>query len=244
MPAQTRKKKEPPLSKEAALAIVRRLMQSTSFDEESQDGDRILFGSREGGDMEEDRADPTLVSFARKMAKEIEVAVPGSKARVETVDEWVTINVTLPTVATRSKVTLKVDDIVEAPDGIGGTAIGTVTRIDDEGSRGLHAQVRFDSGQTIHYPIGDLKKTQRRTDRPPATRTPSPTAATPPPQKLRATLKPGDEIEYTNFTVGGSYKGKAVVTWDHGKSVEARTLPAGQNIRLERASDGALRRFT
>ena len=62
-------------------------------------------------------------------------------------------------------------------------------------------------------------------------------------RKLRS-LKPGDEIEYTNFTVGGSYKGKAVVTWDHGKSVEARTLPAGEKVRLERASDGSLRRFT
>lgn len=61
-------------------------------------------------------------------------------------------------------------------------------------------------------------------------------------RKLR-TLKPGDEIEYTNFTVGGSYKGQAIVTWDHGKSVEARTL-GGEKLRLERASDGSLRRFT
>lgn len=58
-----------------------------------------------------------------------------------------------------------------------------------------------------------------------------------------ATLKPGDEIEYTNFTIGGSFKGKAIVTWDHGKSVEARTL-RGENLHLERAADGSLRRFT
>ena len=56
-------------------------------------------------------------------------------------------------------------------------------------------------------------------------------------------LKPGDEIEYTNYTVGGSFKGTAVVTWDHGRSVEARTL-SGEKLRLERAQDGTLRRFT
>jgi hypothetical protein len=60
----------------------------------------------------------------------------------------------------------------------------------------------------------------------------------------RRALRPGDEIEYTNFTVGGSFKGKAVVTWDHGKSVEARTLPGSERVRLERAQDGSLRRFT
>jgi hypothetical protein len=60
--------------------------------------------------------------------------------------------------------------------------------------------------------------------------------------KLR-TLKPGDEIRYTNYTVGGSFQGTAVVTWDHGKSVEARSLH-GERIRLERAADGSLRRFT
>jgi len=140
MPAKPRKKKELTLSKEAALTLVRRLMQSTGFDEEEQEGDRIHFGSREGGDMEEDRADPALVRFARTKAKEIEAAVPGSKVRVEPVDEWVTIDVTLP-------------------------------------------------------------------------------------------------------TAGRSFKGTAIVTWDHGKSVEARTLD-GERIRLERAQDGSLRRFT
>jgi hypothetical protein len=61
-------------------------------------------------------------------------------------------------------------------------------------------------------------------------------------RKMR-TLKPGDEIKYTNYTVGGSYEGTAIVTWDHGKSVEARTL-GGERLRLERAQDGSLRRFT
>jgi hypothetical protein len=61
-------------------------------------------------------------------------------------------------------------------------------------------------------------------------------------RKMR-TLQPGDEIEYTNFTVGGSFKGRAVVTWDHGRNVEARTL-GGEKLRLERAPDGSLRRFT
>ena len=61
--------------------------------------------------------------------------------------------------------------------------------------------------------------------------------------RQRATLRPGDEIKYTNFTIGGSHEGTAIVTWDHGKSVEARTL-GGERIRLERAADGSLRRFT
>lgn len=84
------------LTKEAALESVRRILRSSGFDEESQEGDRISFASREGGDMEEDRADPELVRFARTKAKEIEAAVPGSKVRVEPVDEWVSIAVTLP----------------------------------------------------------------------------------------------------------------------------------------------------
>ena len=58
-----------------------------------------------------------------------------------------------------------------------------------------------------------------------------------------ATLRPGDEVKYTSFTVGGAHEGTAIVTWDHGKSVEARTL-GGDRLRLERAADGTLRRFT
>lgn len=183
MTTKPRKKKEPALSKEVALAIVRRLMQSTGFDEEQQEGDRIHFGSREGGDMEEDRADPALVRFALTKAKEIEAAVPGSKVRVEPVDEWVSIAVTLPSAAPpRAKVAVETKPLPE-----------WARRVQEK-------QPKY--------------------------------------------LKPGDEIEYTNFTVGGSYEGKAVVTWDHGKSVEARTLPAGEKVRLERAADGSLRRFT
>ena len=56
-------------------------------------------------------------------------------------------------------------------------------------------------------------------------------------------FKPGDEIKYTNFTIGGTHEGTAIVTWDHGKRVEARTL-GGEQITLERAKDGSLRRFT
>ena len=39
----------------------------------------------------------------------------------------------------------------------------------------------------------------------------------------------------------------STVTWDHGKSVEARALPSGEKVRRERvsgASDGSLKRFT
>ena len=71
-----------------------------------------------------------------------------------------------------------------------------------------------------------------------------PARAVPPPQpRQRASLRPGDEVKYTNFTIGGSYEGTAIVTWDHGKSVEARTI-GGERLRLERAADGSLRRFT
>lgn len=178
------KKKTAPISKESALAIVRRLMQSTGFDEEEQEGDRISFGSREGGDMEEDRADPTLVRFALKMGKEIEAAVPGSNVHVEPVDEWVTIAVTLP------------------------SAVPIITK--------------------------PPKTTKIRA---------TPPVASPPTPQQHRYLKPGDEIKYTNFTIGGSYEGTAIVSWDHGKSVEARTL-GGEKLRLERAADGSLRRFT
>jgi hypothetical protein len=158
-------------------------MRSTGFDEEEVDGggdNQLHFASREEGDVLEGRADPGMVRFARQKAKEIETAVPGAKARVEVIDEWVSITVTLP------------------------------------------------SGSP------PVPKSEAKT---PAIR-----AATTP--KRTRTLQPGDEIEYTNFTVGGSFKGKAIVTWDHGKSVEARTLPNGERIRLERAADGSLRRFT
>jgi hypothetical protein len=186
MAAKPRKKKEPTLSKEAALEIVRRLMRSTGFDEEGQEGDRIHFGSREGGDMEEDRADPALVRFALTRAKEIEAAVPGSKVRVEPVDEWVTIDVTLPSEAAKA---------TKPP----------------------------------------------KPPKPPKAAIISP-AAPPAPQQRRY-LKPGDEVDYTNFTIGGSFKGTAIVSWDHGKYVEARTL-GGERLHLERAADGSLRRFT
>lgn len=177
------KKTTPP---QDALGTIRRLMRSTGFDEEEAYGQKVnevLFSSREEGDVLEGRADPGAIRFAREKAKEIEAAVPGTKVRVEVIDEWVSINVTLPP--------------------------GSAPRV--------------------------------ATPEP----EPPPRAVTPPTSpRQRASLQPGNEIEYTNFTVGGSFKGRAVVTWDHGKSVEARTLPGGERVRLERAQDGSLRRFT
>jgi len=243
MPAKPRKKKEPALSKEAALALVRRLMQSTGFDEEEQEGDRIHFGSREGGDMEEDRADPALVRFARTKAKEIEDALPGSKVRVEPVDEWVTIAVTLPSAGPRAK-PLKIGDAVEIPSGLGGTLVGTIARLFNNDTASESSEVRVEGYAPSYHPTRTLKKTRRRPGRARTTPAPAPTASAAAATAPSRRLQPGDEVEYTNFTVGGSYKGKAAVTWDHGKSVEARTLPAGEKIRLERAADGSLRRFT
>jgi hypothetical protein len=174
------KKKQP--AGPTALETVRRVLRSTGFDEEEVYGggdNQVHFASRDEGDIGEGRADPGTIQFARAKAKEVEAAVPGSKARVEVVDEWVSITVTLP-----------------------------------PGS-------------------------------PPVPKTePEPVVARPPAApRQRALLRPGDEIKYTNFTIGGSHEGTAVVTWDHGKSVEARTL-GGEKLRLERASDGSLRRFT
>ncbi len=241
MTAKPRKKKTPALSKEAALDSVRRIMRSTGFDEEDQQDDRIHFSSREGGDMENDRADPALVRFAREKAKEIETAVPGSKALVEPVDEWVTISVTLPGPGGRAQKPLKVGDAVEIPDGLGGTLVGTIARIYNQGTSSESAEVHVARYAPSYHPLRTLKKTRRK----PATVAPPPPAPPPaPPTPQQRRHQPGDEIEYTNFTIGGSFKGKAIVTWDHGKSgVEARTL-GGERLRLERASDGTLRRFT
>ena len=168
-------------TKEDALSAVRRLIQSTGFDEEKHEGDRLLFSSREEGDVLEGRADPGLVRFARDKAKEIEGAVTGARARAEVVDEWVSIEVTLPSAVAPAKVVTETKPLPEW-------------------------------AQRVQ-------------------------------EKQRKYLKPGDEIKYTNFTIGGSYEGTAIVTWDHGKSVEARTL-GGERLRLERAADGSLRRFT
>lgn len=184
---KTSKKKPTAISKDTALAIVRRLMHSTGFDEEEVYGggeNQVFFTSREEGDVLEGRADPGLVRFARETAKEIEAAVPGAKARADVVDEWVSIAVTLPSTTP---------------------------------------------------PAPAPKKPEP---------TPLPEWAQRAKEKAPKYLRPGDEIKYTNFTVGGSYEGTAIVTWDHGKSgVEARTL-GGEKIRLERAADGSLRRFT
>lgn len=54
--------------------------------------------------------------------------------------------------------------------------------------------------------------------------------------------KPGDEVKYTTITANGRYEGTAIVTFDHGEIVEART-PDGEKLRLERAYNGALRRI-
>jgi hypothetical protein len=180
--------KKKKLSKTNAIEAVRRIMRSTGFDEEEVYGgeaDQLHFASREEGDVLEGRADPGIARFAREKAKEIESAVPGAKARSYTVDEWVSIEVTLP----------------------GGAAPSA------------------------------------KPAKPPAETEPLPEWAQRVKEKAPKCLQPGDEIEYTNFTVGGSYEGKAIVTWDHGKSVEARTL-GGERLRLERAADGSLRRFT
>ncbi|HSX21412.1 MAG TPA: hypothetical protein VLE97_01405 [Gaiellaceae bacterium] len=167
------------------IEAVRRVMRSSGFDEEEAYGqrdDELLFSSREDGDVAEGRADPGTVQFAREKAKEVEAAVPGAKARVGVVDEWVSVTVTLP------------------------------------------------PGSPPRVPTPEPE---------PAPRAVVPTTSS----RQRTSLKPGDEVKYTNFTIGGSYEGTAIVTWDHGKSVEARTL-RGEKLRLERAADGSLRRFT
>jgi hypothetical protein len=244
MTAKPRKTKTPALSKDAALDAIRRIMRSTGFDEEDQQGDRIHFSSREGGDMENDRADPALVRFAREKAKEIETAVPGSKVHVETVDEWVSIAVALPGPGGRTQKPLKVGDAVEIPDGLGGALVGTIARIYNQGTSSESAEVHVARYAPSYHPIRTLKKTRKRPTSRAATTAPPPPPPTTPAAPQQRRHQPGDEIEYTNYTVGGSFKGKAIVTWDHGKSgVEARTL-GGERLRLERAADGSLRRFT
>jgi len=179
------KKKAPPRALKTPLTtnpldMIRRILRSTGFEEEEAYGqapDEVLFMSREEA---EDRADPETVRFAREKAKELESAVPGARARVEVVDEWVSIRVTLPRGAQRN-------------------------------------------------PEPTPEPRTRILDLPP---------------RQRPSLRPGDEVKYVNFTTGRSYEGKAVVTWDHGKSVEALTLPSNEKILLERAADGLLRRFT
>ena len=178
--------------------------------------------------------------------EEIEAAVPGTKVRIAPVDEWVSIIVELPSAGGRAQKPLKVGDAVELPDGLGGTVVGTIARILNEGMSSESAEVHADRYAPSFHPIRTLKRAPRRAASKPSTSVPSapPHAVTAqPPSRQRATLKPGDEVKYTNFTVGGSQEGTAIVTWDHGKSVEARTL-RGEKLRLERASDGSLRRFS
>jgi hypothetical protein len=181
--AMPKKKTAPSAPTELAIDKVRRLMRSTGFDEEEIYGgedNQVHFSSREEGDIGEGRADPGTVQFASKKAREIEAAVPGSKARVGIVDEWVNITVTLP-----------------------------------PGS----PPVPRSEPKIVTVPRAEVAP------------------------KARASLKPGDKVKYTNYTVGGSFQATAIVTWDHGKSIEARTLH-DEKIRLERAADGSLRRFT
>jgi hypothetical protein len=240
---KTSKKKTPALSRESALEIVRRLMRSSGFDEEEVYGggeNQVHFASREEGDVLEGRADPGLVRLAREKAKEIEAAVPGAKARAEVVDEWVSIDVTLPSAKSRALKPLKVGDAVEIPGGPDSTLVGTIKRIFNDGTPAESAEVHAQGYLPSFHPTRTLKKARRR---PLPAAAPAPAPSTPTLPTRQRYLKPGDEVAYTNFTVGGSYEGKAIATWDHGKSVEARTL-GGEKIRLERASDGSLRRFT
>jgi hypothetical protein len=122
--------------------------------------------------------------------------------------------------------------------------VGTIASIYNQGTEAEQAEVRIEGYAPSYHPTRTLKKTRRRPRRAPTAPAPSPLVATAPTtQKSQRSLRPGAEIDYTNFTIGGSFKGTAIVTWDHGKSVEARTLD-GERIRLERAQDGSLRRFT
>jgi len=182
--------KQTAMSEAVAAETVRRLMQSAGFDEEEVYGgktNQLHFASREEGDVLEGRADPGTVRFAREKAKEVETAVPGTQARVEVVDEWVSIEVTLP---------------------------------------------------------GGVPPRPPPAKSPTAKIEPAPEWAQRFEESAPKYLRPGDEVKYTNFTVGGSYEGTAIVTWDHGKrGVEARSL-GGEKFRLERAADGSLRRFT
>lgn len=89
-----------PRSAAEAAEVVRKILRGTSFEEEDSTPTAIFFSSREGGDMEEDRADPTLVRFAREIALKIRAALPEAAVRVDSVDEWVSIGVTYVGAAT------------------------------------------------------------------------------------------------------------------------------------------------
>lgn len=223
-----------------ALEAVRRLMQSTGFDDEEAYGqrtDEVSFTTRDEGDVLEGRADPGMIRFARVKAKEIETAVPGTKARVEVVDEWVSIVVALPSAAKRKP--LKVNDTVELSNGLGRTVIGMIVRLYNEGMSSESAEIHAKGYAPSFHPTRTLKKSRKRALKL------SPSTSSPTPKSSSSTqLRPGDEVKYTLFTIGGSREATAIVTWDHGKSgVEARSL-GGERFRLERAADGSLRRFT
>jgi hypothetical protein len=57
------------------------------------------------------------------------------------------------------------------------------------------------------------------------------------------TLKPGDQVTFTTFTVGGSRPEQGTVLWDYGRHGVSITTKSGEKVRLERAGDGSLRRF-
>jgi hypothetical protein len=58
-----------------------------------------------------------------------------------------------------------------------------------------------------------------------------------------ATLKPGDQVTFTTFMVGGSHPEQGTVLWDYGGQGVSVTTKSGEKVRLERAKDGSLRRF-
>lgn len=58
-----------------------------------------------------------------------------------------------------------------------------------------------------------------------------------------ATLKPGDQVKYTTFTVGGQWEGVATVVWDYGRTGVDAIVAGGKRVRLERAPSGKLRRY-
>lgn len=90
------------VDRQIAEQTIRKKMRSAGFTEDEDQ--QLVFSAPDN--LSGKPASAKYVQFARDRARELELAVPGARTRLDVVDNWVTISVTLPPAAKKTSAQL------------------------------------------------------------------------------------------------------------------------------------------
>lgn len=102
------------MDRQIAEQTIRKKMRSAGFKEDEDE--QLVFSAPDN--LSGKPASKQYIDFARGRARELELAVPGARTRLDVVDNWVTITVTLPSEGkkkTPAQLDREIAEVLEKP---------------------------------------------------------------------------------------------------------------------------------